>query len=132
MDSAARAIYLLATRKNLNNETYHIENTELLSFTHMGKMIQKYGENVVLRPYEDMWDYFLPICEEGTDNSKMQEINNLIAYIDFLPWHMPTMFRFVKDKTKILLEKMGFAWKEPDQEIIDNLLDYGKQVGFFD
>lgn len=45
---------------------------------------------------------------------------------------MPTMFRFVKDKTKILLEKMGFAWKEPDQEIIDNLLDYGKQVGFFD
>lgn len=38
----------------------------------------------------------------------------------------------VKDKTKILLEKMGFAWKEPDQEIIDNLLDYGKQVGFFD
>jgi len=127
-----RAIYLLATRKNLNNETYHIENTELLSFTHMGKMIQKYGENVVLRPYEDMWDYFLPIYEEGTDNSKMQEINNLIAYIDFLPWHMPTMFRFVKDKTKILLEKMGFAWKEPDQEIIDNLLDYGKQVGFFD
>lgn len=117
---------------NLNNETYHIENTELLSFTHMGKMIQKYGENVVLRPYEDMWDYFLPIYEEGTDNSKMQEINNLIAYIDFLPWHMPTMFRFVKDKTKILLEKMGFAWKEPDQEIIDNLLDYGKQVGFFD
>ena len=132
VDSAARAIYLLATRKNLNNETYHIENTELLSFTHMGKMIQKYGENVVLRPYEDMWDYFLPIYEEGTDNSKMQEINNLIAYIDFLPWHMPTMFRFVKDKTKILLEKMGFAWKEPDQEIIDNLLDYGKQVGFFD
>lgn len=64
--------------------------------------------------------------------SGMQEINNLIAYIDFLPWHMPTMFRFVKDKTKILLEKMGFAWKEPDQEIIDNLLDYGKQVGFFD
>ena len=95
-------------------------------------MIQKYGENLVLRPYEDMWDYFLPIYEEGTDNSKMQEINNLIAYIDFLPWHMPTMFRFVKDKTKILLEKMGFAWKEPDQEIIDNLLDYGKQVGFFD
>ena len=60
----------------------------------------------------------------------MQEINNLIAYIDFLPWHMPTMFRFVKDKTKILLEKMGFAWKEPIEEIIDNLLDYGKQVGF--
>ena len=84
MDSAARAIYLLATRKNLNNETYHIENTELYHL-HIWENDNKIWENVVLRPYEDMWDYFLPIYEEGTDNSKMQEINNLIAYIDFLP-----------------------------------------------
>ena len=62
----------------------------------MGKMIQKYGENVVLRPYEDMWDYFLPIYEEGTDNSKMQEINILLHILIFYRAYANPCFRFCK------------------------------------
>jgi hypothetical protein len=79
-----------------------------------------------------MWDDLTKIYMKESDQYKMTEINNLIAYIDFIPWHTKTLFGFVKDKTELLLNRLGFTWKEPDQEVIQNLISYAKKVGFFD
>ena len=132
VDEAAHAIFLLSMVKELKNETFHIENTELISFAEFGKYLKIMGESIELKEYNTMMDYVYKKYTDDEDSEMITEINNLIAYIEFLPWHTGTLFNFVKDKTKLILDKLDFHWQKPDKIMIEKLIKHGKKVGFLD
>lgn len=132
VDKAARAIFLLSTVRNFKNETFHIENTKLISFTDFGKYLNEIGEYVELKEYDDMIDYIFTKYEDNKNYEIIREINNLITYIEYLPWHHGTIFKFAKDKTEIILNKLDFYWQKPDGTMIKKLISHGKERGFLD
>ncbi|WP_278335283.1 amino acid adenylation domain-containing protein [Clostridium kluyveri] len=129
VDYVCKAMFLLITRKELQNEIYHIKNSKKITFNEFSNYLQKIGIEINRYEYEKFLDYLY--YNYKNENLK-DHIDSLLVHTYLMPWSVETFFVDASEKTEMLLGKMGFKWKKPDAKLIKRMIDYGIKVGFFD
>ncbi|TCS97014.1 type I polyketide synthase [Hazenella coriacea] len=131
VDDVSRSIVCLFDQAELVNETYHIFNPNYVSLSEL-LTIPNLELGVKQTSIEDFLDY---IYDEKQAKRFSTEIYNIQLHSlgDELNLDVdhPTIFHVTSDKTTMLLKKMGFGWKEMNEQQARKMIEYCQSVNFF-
>lgn len=126
---AAESIVRLLTRGNLKNEIYHIYNPEFFSWNDMAALLKEAGFDVAdLDIAGGENDDHLAKFKGDSDYEKLIEKVKLYSWL----WEgkAGTLTMPKVDRTVALLGKMGFQWPKTNQQHIEKMVEYCREVGF--
>jgi len=132
IDHMAAACVRLMTRKNLQNETYHLKNIHIVTWPEMVSLLNKSGVDIEVVETEQFLDYLLECIE---DDKNMDVIARLLLHVGLfgemtedIATH--TAFRTVTDRTLRILKQLGFEWVKPNESHVGKMIEHCRQVGF--
>lgn len=100
VDDVSKAIWLLAETRNLNNEVFHISNSEKIFLRDIGKYFDTSCK--ILDPN----DFFDQLYKLYKSKQHIEDITNFILF-----FHVPKMFiERANEYTNLILRKLGFKW----------------------
>lgn len=130
IDTVSRSICLLFNRAQLENETYHICNSQRSSLYEVAQGVRAYGFPVEITSFDAFLDFM-------GDNYSAEElapsIHNLLlhfGFYDYLESGGGTHFHMFTEKTDLLLGKLGIEWAKPTEEQLKKMLAYCSEVQF--
>ncbi|WP_428817977.1 condensation domain-containing protein (plasmid) [Clostridium butyricum] len=127
VDYVSSAITLLFNKEKLMNETFHVYNHKRISFKSLAEKIQKVDINIQIQDGMEFLDFIL---KNRSNEDKKEYIDNFIFHSQLLKKDRDTNFKVISDKTKLLLDSLGFAWDEVDDKHIRRMLDYCKNINY--
>ena len=129
IDYSARAVVMLLTRKNLVNETFHLNNIHIVDWRYMGHLLNSVGVKIQVVTHDEFFNYLL----EHMDNIKFrEEVNRFLLNSGFFESkeNKDTFFMIESSRTAKILEMVGFGWPEVNQQHIEKMIAHCKEVGF--
>jgi thioester reductase-like protein len=128
VDEVAKAVVLLFDRKNLNNETYHLYNSQQESMIDFAKLLNQADVKVQTMPMEDFTEYMFEKYEEA---KTQQEVARILVHSNvFFEGASKTLFMLTNRKTDRTLQKLGFEWSRLNGQKVKLMMDHIKKVGF--
>lgn len=127
VDYVSRAITLLFNKEKLLNETFHVYNHKRISFKTLAEKIQKSDINVQI---QDGMEFLSFILENRSNEDKKEYIDKFIFHSQLLNYDKNTNFKIVSDKTRLLLDSLGFVWDEIENKHVKRMLDYCKNINY--
>ncbi|BFH65522.1 non-ribosomal peptide synthetase [Paenibacillus azoreducens] len=127
VDQSSKAILLLADRKALQNEVFHIANPHEKN---IGEVLR---ENPLGFPVELLsFDKFVDYLHANYDNEKLKhEIEQIMLHYGWMEETIfTTIFRTFSTKTVRILSLLGFEWPHLDREMIHKMFIHSKEEGF--
>ncbi|EFM12561.1 FkbH like protein [Paenibacillus curdlanolyticus YK9] len=124
VNHVTQAILLLFNKKQLQNKTHHLYNSNRINGLQLGEYIQQSGyTDVELRTVGEIFgSYHIKELQE--------DIMNIVIHGGLMGNLRDTNFHMRADRTNLLLERLGFTWKPVDQTNVQSMLRYAEQVGF--
>jgi amino acid adenylation domain-containing protein/thioester reductase-like protein len=135
VDHTAAAFVRLMTRKNLQNETYHLNNTKNITWPEMVPILNKTGVNVKLMDVEPFLDHLME-CMEKKDHKYMQAISRLLLHAGLFGQYdentaPTTTVRYCNERTQRILKHLNFEWVKPTEAHIREMIRHCQDVKFF-
>lgn len=120
----SKAIVLLFNRDDLRNETHHVYNYNGISSLELGQFLQSVGyDSINITDVSELFANF--------ENPEMQEnIMKIIIHAGLMGNLRDTNFHLVFDKTKLILDRLGFTWPNIEKNHVEQMLEYAKEVQF--
>jgi phthiocerol/phenolphthiocerol synthesis type-I polyketide synthase E len=134
IDDVSRSIIHLFNRVELNNETHHIYNPNLVS---LSDFLTIPGLNLGVK--ETTLEHFLDYADSHREDHRMgSELYNIqlhsigddLSQLERVDDDY-TVFHVTSDKTTMLLRRMGFVWNPIDQPLAEKWIAYCRKVNFF-
>jgi amino acid adenylation domain-containing protein/thioester reductase-like protein len=129
IDKAANALALLITAIKNKNETFHLLNNQRLNWKKMDNFLEKEGIKIQVISPGHFFDYLL----ENLDNSTHAgQLHRLMLYSGLFENRKQNqaVTLAVSDRTRKILERLGFQWPEVTELHIERMINYCKKVGF--
>lgn len=128
VDAAGKAVVLLAERKALLGETFHLANPHAVR---VGDLLRDnpLGVEVGLMPFDRFVDH---LYERYEDEPVKRAIENIMLHYGWMEeTAMATRFDILSGKTERLLSRLGFRWPLPDRERIAKMFAHGAEMKYF-
>jgi len=130
IDYTADIVMRLITRRNLNNEIYHLQNINRLKPGEIRSLLGQAGFNLKeVRPGE-----FLDILVDKLEDKRMRPVIERFllhqGFFDKTSRSGVTMM--ASDRTREILSRIGIQWPELEGEHIVKMIAHCRKVGFLD
>ncbi|SEC17985.1 amino acid adenylation domain-containing protein/thioester reductase domain-containing protein [Tenacibaculum sp. MAR_2009_124] len=128
IDKVSEAILTVFNKKELFNRNFHIRNTYSLSNTEFVDFANKNGYSITL---EKMSDFFENLLNQYSEKKEL--INRFLLHSSAFDADVSDVipYQVCSNKTDYILDKLGFAWNEIDEQQIKQMLDYGEKINFW-
>lgn len=127
IDYTSKAIILLLTIENLKNETYHVYNPYVSTFSELGHMFKAVVPEIDLCSSDKFYDF---IKENHQDEEMRTYIDSLLVHSRAFEDADESEFKILCDKTVTILKRMGFEWTKLNIDHVDKMLKYCREVQF--
>ncbi|MCK4762979.1 MAG: amino acid adenylation domain-containing protein [Candidatus Aminicenantes bacterium] len=136
IDHITTSIVILMTRKNLMNGTYHLWNTNNLSWYNFVPLLNKAGIDIEAVGIEKFLDNLQEQIGKA-DNQYMEVIAHLLLHAGLFQEKSDiltktTATNVVSFRTEFILRKLGFEWLKANESNIVKMIGHCKQVGFLE
>ncbi|MDR1067363.1 MAG: amino acid adenylation domain-containing protein [Clostridiales bacterium] len=129
-DYVSEAVLKLAMRKNLKNHIHHVFNYNKISMAEFYNLLKEAGMMEDLRIVD--FDGFYDFAYENYKDERMKPfIETLLLHASSYIPMSETITAVASDRTKNILEKLGFRWPEVNGSHIEKMISYGTDAGFF-
>ena len=127
VDQASQAIAQLFNRSAIRNEIHHIVNPHAIGYQELGEFIQKCGYHIEIKQMDNLLDQ---ICRTYNDEKFKYAINRLMLHCPL--FSSPNLIGFMQqsEKTRTILNRIGFRWKPVNQDHFKKMITYCKNVRF--
>ncbi len=129
VDYVSKSIILLFDKKDLVNETYHIQNPYYISFSEI-LTFNNLDLNLKTLPVDEFLDYILTNLE---DKFAQEYIEILLLHLGLINARRDTesyaIVSIGSDKTNRILAKLGFEWEEINAVHMEKMINYCKEIG---
>ncbi|MFZ5988789.1 MAG: HAD-IIIC family phosphatase [Bacillota bacterium] len=128
VDYVSKAVILLFNRSNLLNETYHLYNYNRISSIDLGKLLGMVGySQLQITTVEEFFNF----AYENYEHPELKEyVLNVLVHGYIMGDLNDTNFHLICDKSKIILDRIGFKWSEVDKMHLERMVEYCREVGF--
>lgn len=128
IDYVAKAVVLLFDKVNLQNETYHLFNTNQISIVSLGELLKQAGMHGKTIPVDDFIKY---LYEKYEDEDAKSHIARILVHSNmFFEGASKTSFMINNEKTENILKGLNFKWPELDSLRVELMMGHCKKVGF--
>ena len=127
IDNAAEAVVRLAFADNITNDTFHIQNTNLVSINQLGEYLKEIGLNINLMEYKEYLNF---LFDNHNEKAYSEDIQTILLHTHLEENIKLSRFKVICDKTEKMLEKCGFKWTIPDIDKFSMLIKCGIERGF--
>lgn len=128
IDAVARALVILMTRKNLENETFHLHNLNLWTWKKLVPLLQQAGIDIKLAEPAAFLDDLLECIETGKNREVVERL--LLHSGLFDGERLSTGTRLVSDRTDEILKMTGFRWPMLDASRVARMIGECKRINF--
>lgn len=127
IDNAAEAVVRLAFADNITNDTFHIQNINLVSINQLGEYLKEMGLNINLMEYKEYLNF---LFDNHNEKAYSEDIQTILLHTHLEENIKLSRFKVICDKTEKMLEKCGFKWTIPDTDKFSMLIKCGIERGF--
>jgi amino acid adenylation domain-containing protein/thioester reductase-like protein/non-ribosomal peptide synthase protein (TIGR01720 family) len=128
IDYVAKAVVLLFDKVNLQNETYHLFNTNQISIVALGALLKQAGMDAKTIPVDVFIKY---LYEKYEDEEAKNHIARILVHSNmFFEGASKTSFIIQNKKTENILKRLNFKWPELDSLKVRLMMEHCKKVGF--
>lgn len=119
VDQVSQSILTLFDKKSLENETYHIQNTHIIKISDLLS-----SPDLKLTINKVSFDSFIDFITQNYDKEALRPyIENVLLHSGWLSENAEeTKFAITTDKTELILNALGFNWKEVAAETLNQLI----------
>ncbi len=127
VDATTKAIMMLIDKKSLENGTYHIYNPVQVSPKKLGELLIASGYTLSFKDN----DKFLDCLYHNYDDKELRPfVESILVHTHMLEDNESTSFDIVSDKTRLILERLGFKWDEMNIGYMKKMMEHCEKVGF--
>ncbi|MDU1412334.1 MAG: amino acid adenylation domain-containing protein [Clostridium sp.] len=127
VDDVSKGFIELFDKEGLSNETFHLYNPNRISMNDFSKILE--GNNITLQLLNGQ-EYIEKLKKLYNKEEYKNTVNDLIIYSEVFSREVKTEVIIVNDKTNLILEKLGFKWKDINKNNVGNIINYCKEVKF--
>lgn len=128
IDYVAKAVVLLFDKKNLQNETFHLFNSNQISIASLAKFLNEVKMNVETIPVDEFIKY---LYEKYEDEEAKRYISRILVHSNmFFEGASKTSFMIRNEKTENILKELNFRWPKLNGLKVRLMMDHCKKVGF--
>ncbi|MBP2630722.1 MAG: amino acid adenylation domain protein [Firmicutes bacterium] len=128
IDYVAKAIVLLFDKKNLQNETFHLYNSNQISIVSLAELLNEVEINVKTIPVDEFIQY---LYEKFEDEEAKSYISRILVHSNmFFEGASKTSFMIRNEKTENILKELNFKWPKMNGLRARLMMDHCKRVGF--
>jgi len=130
VDYVSEAIITLFDKKEIINETFHIQNANYVRLSDV-LCIEKYNLDIKAIEFDKFIDYLHDNFEIDSNTIYIQNVMLHYGWLDEnLSSIEETEYILCFDKTNLILSKLGFKWPELTEEHIIKMLNHCRGVNF--
>jgi thioester reductase-like protein len=129
IDSASKAIILLFNKNALQNQIFHITNTNIVRYAEFLDLTANTTVKIDIIELND----FLDLLISNYDDPIMKHhVDTVLIHTEMLDDKRYTKFLHGSDRTNLILSMLGFNWDKVTKEHIKKMHEYGAGIGFFE
>ncbi|MCP4218014.1 MAG: amino acid adenylation domain-containing protein, partial [bacterium] len=130
IDCAARATALLLTRKKLLNETFHLQNHHMVGWRDMDNFLENTGIKIQILAPELFFQFLMDKLNNEDLRSEVERFMLHAGFFEGGERNRELTSAPVSDRTRRLLETIGFQWPEITETHIERMIRHCKDVHF--
>lgn len=128
IDYVAKAIVLLFDKKNLQNETFHLFNSNQISIVSLAELLNQAKMDVETIPVDEFVKY---LYEKYEDEEAKNYVSRILVHSNmFFEGASKTSFMIRNEKTENILRELNFRWPKLNRSKVKLMMDHCKKVGF--
>lgn len=127
VDALSQAVLMLADCQELVNETFHLANPHVVS---IGRVVaaNPLGKRVELMSFDAFID---ELAATYNDTPHRTAIENIMLHYGWMEeTAFATQFEIFSSRTDYILDKIGFQWPQLEQDQINKMFNYCKNLNF--
>lgn len=129
IDQAARAVALLLLLKGADSAIFHIQNHQRISWPEMDRYLEAQGIKIQVLPPPLFLDFLLEHLDSDEYRNRADRFLLHSGLFDKRE-SKQTLNMVVSDRTRKILDKLGFRWSKVTETHIRQMIEHCRTVGF--